>query len=104
MGNPAQTPESDLLTDHENQVQEPRLYKVILLNDDFTPMDFVVKILMVYFQKPTAEATQIMLNVHHQGRGLCGVYPFDIAETKVAIVNQYSREQGHPLKCTLERE
>ncbi|MBF0153689.1 MAG: ATP-dependent Clp protease adapter ClpS [Magnetococcales bacterium] len=104
MSSETQTPDSDLLTHSDNQVREPHLYKVILLNDDFTPMDFVVKLLVVFFQKSTTEATRIMLNVHEQGRGLCGIFPFDIAETKVALVNQYAREQGHPLKCTLEKE
>ncbi|MBF0426332.1 MAG: ATP-dependent Clp protease adapter ClpS [Magnetococcales bacterium] len=103
MSSEAQTPDSDLLTDSDQQVQEPHLYKVILLNDDFTPMDFVVKLLVDVFRKSTAEATRIMLNVHQQGRGLCGIFPFDIAETKVALVNQHARGSGYPLKCTLER-
>ncbi|MBF0175748.1 MAG: ATP-dependent Clp protease adapter ClpS [Magnetococcales bacterium] len=104
MSGHAQIPESDLLTDSDVDVREPHLYKVILLNDDFTPMDFVVKLLMVFFQKSMSEATRIMLNVHEHGRGVCGLFPYEIAETKVAIVNQYAREQGHPLKCTLEKE
>lgn len=81
----------------------PSLYKVVLLNDDFTPMEFVVSVLMKFFSKSLGQSTEIMLNVHHQGVGVCGHYPRDIAETKVNQVNRHSRDNGHPLKCTMEK-
>jgi ATP-dependent Clp protease adaptor protein ClpS len=81
----------------------PPLYRVVILNDDFTPMDFVIHVLQKFFQKEYTEATQIMLQVHSQGAGVCGVFTFEIAETKVYLVNQYSRQNKHPLKCTMER-
>lgn len=84
------------------KVREPSRYKVILLNDDFTPMDFVVDILQFFFGMNEENATNIMLNVHTKGRGVCGVYTRDIAETKVFQVNQFSRENEHPLLCTME--
>ena len=78
------------------------MFRVLLLNDDYTPQDFVVDVLMRFFRKPEHEAVQIMLNVHHIGVGVCGVYAFEIAETKVNQVEQAAREEGHPLQCTLE--
>lgn len=84
------------------QLQRPPLYKVILLNDDFTPMDFVIEILMNFFAMPEDKATQVMLQVHIQGVGVCGTYTKDVAETKVVIVNEYSREHQHPLLCAME--
>lgn len=84
------------------KLKKPPLYKVILLNDDFTPMDFVIEILMVFFAMPQDKATQIMLQIHTQGVGVCGTYSKDVAETKVYLVNQYSREHQHPLLCTME--
>lgn len=80
----------------------PPMYKVLLLNDDFTPMDFVVQILQRFFAKSREQATQIMLKVHNEGVGLCGIYPHDIAETKVNQVVAYAREQQHPLQCVME--
>ncbi|MGZ8164860.1 MAG: ATP-dependent Clp protease adapter ClpS [Methylobacter sp.] len=80
----------------------PPLYKVILLNDDFTPMDFVIEILMNFFAMPEEKATQVMLQIHTQGVGVCGTYTKDVAETKVYIVNEYSREHHHPLLCSME--
>jgi ATP-dependent Clp protease adaptor protein ClpS len=94
--------DTELLSRSSSQVKEPPLYKVVLLNDDFTPMDFVVDVLGKFFQKSLQEATRIMLHVHYQGAGLCGIYPKDVAETKVAQVNQYARGHGYPLKCQLE--
>ena len=85
------------------KVKRPPLYQVVLLNDDFTPMDFVVHILELFFAMPRDKATRIMLQVHTQGKGVCGVYTREIAETKVALVNEYSRENQHPLLCTMER-
>ena len=80
------------------------MYKVVLLNDDYTPMEFVVHILEMFFGMNREKATRIMLNVHTQGKGICGIYPRDIAETKVAQVNEYSSRNEHPLKCTMEAE
>lgn len=92
----------DSRTDQETK--EPSMYKVLLHNDDYTTMEFVVEILMMVFNRPLEQATQIMLNVHHKGIGVCGVYPFDVAETKVETVIRLARENGHPLKCTMEKE
>lgn len=85
-------------------LKRPPMYQVLLLNDDFTPMEFVVDILRQYFHKSESEATRIMLAVHHQGSGLCGTYPREIAESKVAQVKQASRMQEHPLACIMRRE
>ncbi|MCL1077225.1 ATP-dependent Clp protease adapter ClpS [Parashewanella spongiae] len=87
----------------ETEVAPPSMYQVILNNDDYTPMDFVVEILQTFFNKNEQESTDIMLTIHHQGKGVCGVYPFDIAETKVLQVNQFSRDHEHPLLCSLEK-
>ena len=84
------------------KLKRPSLYKVVLLNDDFTPMEFVVEILERFFGMGREKATQIMLHVHTRGKGVCGVYTHDIAETKVAQVNEYSRKHQHPLLCTME--
>ena len=81
----------------------PSRYKIILLNDDFTPMDLVVHVLQKFFAKTLEEGTSIMLEVHQQGSGVCGIYPYDIAETKVAQVISYARKQGSPLQCRLEK-
>lgn len=86
------------------QVKKPSLYKVLLLNDDYTPMDFVVQILQGIFNKDAAEATQIMLHVHKRGVGLCGVYTYEIAETKVTQVMEAARRHQHPLQCRMEKE
>ncbi|MBF0141785.1 MAG: ATP-dependent Clp protease adapter ClpS [Magnetococcales bacterium] len=95
--------DTDTISRSSSKTREPSLYKVILLNDDFTPMDFVVELIMKHFRKSLQEATQIMLNVHYQGQGLCGLYPRDIAETKVFEVNSHARQSGHPLKCLMEQ-
>ena len=84
------------------KLKRPSLYKVVLLNDDYTPMDFVVEILTDYFNMNEDKATQVMLQVHTQGVGICGLFSKDVAETKVHIVNEYSRENHHPLMCTME--
>jgi ATP-dependent Clp protease adaptor protein ClpS len=78
------------------------MYKVVLLNDDFTPMEFVIVILEEYFSKNRQEATQIMLKVHNEGKGICGVFSKDIASTKVELVLTHAREAGHPLQCVME--
>lgn len=84
------------------KLKKPPLYKVVLLNDDYTPMEFVVHVLESFFALNREKATQIMLHVHTRGRGVCGIYTRDIAETKVAQVNDYAREHQHPLLCTME--
>lgn len=84
------------------KLKRPPMYKVMLLNDDYTPMDFVVEILEVFFSMSREKATQVMLTVHVQGKAVCGIYTRDIAETKAAQVNQYSRENQHPLLCEIE--
>ena len=86
------------------ETKAPAMYKVFLLNDDYTTMDFVVCILETIFHKPSAEAVQIMLHVHKKGRGLCGVYTRDIAETKVIAVKEHARQNGFPLTCVMEKE
>jgi ATP-dependent Clp protease adaptor protein ClpS len=84
------------------KLKKPPLYKVILLNDDFTPMDFVVDVLVNFFAMSEEKATQVMLHVHTRGVGICGVFSQDVAETKVQLVNDYSREHQHPLMCSME--
>ncbi|MFK8138813.1 MAG: ATP-dependent Clp protease adapter ClpS [Bdellovibrionales bacterium] len=90
--------------DEKVKTSEPPMYKVIIHNDDYTPMDFVVYVLEEYFQRTEQEAHDIMLMVHHKGSGVAGIYPKDIAETKSMMVNQYSRENEHPLLTSVERE
>lgn len=85
------------------EVKRPSMYRVVLLNDDYTPMDFVVQILMVFFSMNQEKATQVMLAVHTKGKGVCGVFTRDVAETKAAQVNQYARENNHPLLCEVEK-
>lgn len=84
------------------KLKKPPLFKVVLLNDDYTPMEFVVEVLQVFFSLDQEKATRIMLHVHTKGKGICGVYTREIAETKVAQVNQYSQENKHPLLCEME--
>jgi ATP-dependent Clp protease adaptor protein ClpS len=86
------------------KTKKPALYKVLMLNDDYTPMEFVVHVLERFFSKSRQAATQIMLHVHRRGVGICGVYTFEVAETKVNQVIDYSRRHQHPLQCTLEKE
>lgn len=103
--------ESDQFGDHDSglavqeakpKLKKPPLYKVVLINDDFTPMDFVIEVLTQFFAMPEEKATQVMLHVHTRGIGVCGVFSKDVAETKVQIVNDYSREHQHPLLCSME--
>src|SRR5947208_1003852 len=82
----------------------PRMYQVVLLNDDYTPMEFVVMVLQEYFKRDLETATQIMLKIHHEGRGVCGVYTKDVAATKVELVVAAARRGGHPLQCIMEAE
>lgn len=84
------------------RLKRPPMYKVVLLNDDYTPMEFVVRVLETFFQMGRDQATQIMLHVHTRGKGVCGVFTREIAETKAAQVNEFSRSHQHPLLCTLE--
>jgi ATP-dependent Clp protease adaptor protein ClpS len=86
----------------EPKLKRPSLYRVVIMNDDYTPMEFVVHILEQFFAMGREKATQVMLAVHTQGKGVCGVYTKDIAETKAALVNDYSRENQHPLLCEVE--
>ena len=90
------------LQDAKPELKRPPLYKVILLNDDYTPMDFVIEILMDFFAMSEQKATQVMLQIHTQGVGVCGTYSKDVAETKVYMVNEYSRSYQHPLMCAME--
>jgi ATP-dependent Clp protease adaptor protein ClpS len=86
------------------KTKKPSMYRVLLLNDDYTPMEFVVHVLERFFSKPREEAVQIMLHVHRHGVGICGVYTFEVAETKVAQVIELARRHQHPLQCTMEKE
>lgn len=88
--------------DAKPQLKRPPLFKVVLLNDDFTPMDFVVDVLQQFFGMNEAKATQIMLHVHTRGVGVCGVFSRDVAETKVQLVNDHARSHQHPLLCAME--
>ncbi|EIL99338.1 hypothetical protein UUA_10031 [Rhodanobacter thiooxydans LCS2] len=85
------------------EVARPPLFQVLLLNDDFTPMDFVVEVLRTFFNLDQEQAVQVMLHVHTRGRGVCGVFTREVAETKVTHVNEYSRSHQHPLLCTMEK-
>jgi len=104
VGQPGTEIEESVSSDIRDELLEPPMYKVFLLNDDYTTMDFVVEVLMFVFQKSLEEATQIMLNIHKRGMGLCGIFSFEIAETKVDTVHMLARERDFPLKCTMERE
>jgi ATP-dependent Clp protease adaptor protein ClpS len=104
MGGPDRQTSGEVLERTRQETKKPDLYKVLLLNDDYTTMDFVIDILESVFHKQPAEAYRIMMMVHTQGKGLCGVYPFEVAETKVATVTDRAREQGFPLRATMEPE
>lgn len=97
-------PGTGAVTKTRPKTKKPSLYKVILLNDDYTPMEFVVTILMQVFNKSVEDATTIMLHVHQKGVGVCGVYTYEIAETKVTQVMELARREQHPLQCTMEKE
>ncbi|MDQ6963295.1 MAG: ATP-dependent Clp protease adapter ClpS [Mariprofundales bacterium] len=98
-GNPATEEQVD-----RERLSPPPMYRVVLLNDDFTPMDFVTDLLKWLFHKSSAEAERIMLTIHKQGRGVCGIYPFDVAETKQYQSLSSSRQHGHPLRCIIEED
>jgi ATP-dependent Clp protease adaptor protein ClpS len=94
--------DGELLEEVEKELKEPDMYRVVLHNDDYTTKEFVVEVLQTVFQKPAIEATKIMMDVHKKGRGVVGVYTWDIAQTKVAQVHSLAKEQEFPLKCTIE--
>jgi len=93
-----------IVTKTEPKTKKPSLYKVLLLNDDYTPMEFVVFVLERFFNKSPDDANRIMMHVHQKGVGICGVYTYEVAETKVAQVMNFSRQHQHPLQCTMEKE
>jgi ATP-dependent Clp protease adaptor protein ClpS len=96
--------ETGVMTRTKPKAKKPSLYKVLLLNDDYTPMEFVVLVLETVFSKSREDAYRVMLHVHQKGVGVCGVYTFEVAETKVTQVMDMARENGHPLQCTMEKE
>lgn len=96
--------QSDISTESEEKIKEPKMYRVLLHNDDYTTMEFVVSVLKTVFHKPTAEATRIMYEVHQKGIGIAGIYTFEIAETKAALVHALAHDQGFPLRCSIEPE
>ncbi len=98
----SEAPNTQVATQEKTAVSEPPLYKVYLVNDDFTPMDFVVWVLENIYHHPTDESVRIMLEVHQKGQGLCGIYPYDVARTKVYQTQEMSRKEGHPLQCSME--
>ena len=100
----SQDPKEDVIWETQDEVREPSMYKVLILNDDYTTMEFVVEILMGVFNKSVEDATLTMLKVHNEGAGICGVYTYEVAETKVATVHQEARKRGFPLKCTMEKD
>src|ERR1043165_9012847 len=97
-------PGTGIVTKTRPKTKKPSLYKVLLLNDDYTPMEFVVHILESIFNKTREEAVQIMLHVHCSGVGICGIFTYEVAETKVAQVIEFARRHQHPLQCTMEKE
>lgn len=96
-------PGTAVITKPKTRTKKPSLYRVLLLNDDYTPMEFVVHVLERFFNKTQDEATQIMLHVHHHGVGECGVFTYEIAETKVTNVMDFARKHQHPLQCVMEK-
>ncbi len=104
MGSPQRETDRDVGVLDETEVREPKKYAVLLHNDDYTTMEFVIEVLERFFKKSHEQAMQIMLAVHHQGHGVAGIYSFEIAETKVSQVSDHARENGFPLKATLEEQ
>ena len=100
---PGEGPERGVAVKEREQTKKPSMYRVILMNDDYTPMEFVVSVLMGVFKHSSEEATRIMLNVHRNGIGVCGVFTFEVAETKVSQVMDAAKRAQHPLQCTLEK-
>jgi ATP-dependent Clp protease adaptor protein ClpS len=97
-------PGAAVITRTRTQTKKPAMYRVLLLNDDYTPMEFVITVLRRYFNKSPDEATRIMLHVHHHGVGECGVYTYEVAETKVTQVMDFARKHQHPLQCIMEKK
>ena len=97
-------PGTAVITRTKPQVKRPSLYRVLLLNDDYTPMEFVVHVLEYFFSKSREEATEIMLHVHQHGVGECGVFTYEVAETKVTQVMDFARKHQHPLQCVMEKK
>ena len=97
-------PNTGVVVKTRPKTRKPAMYKVLMLNDDYTPMEFVVHVLERFFQKSREEATRIMLHVHRRGVGVCGVYTYEVAETKVTQVMDLARQNQHPLQCTIEKE
>jgi ATP-dependent Clp protease adaptor protein ClpS len=99
---PRQESDSETIVEERIKVKKPKMFKVLLVNDDYTTMDFVVSILETVFRKSPAEAVRIMLQVHKRGAGLCGIYSRQIAEAKIQLVHEKARAEGYPLRCTME--
>ena len=97
-------PDTGVVVKSKTKTKKPSMYKVLMLNDDYTPMEFVVHVLERFFSKTREEATRIMLHVHQRGVGVCGVYTYEVAETKVTQVIDFARRHQHPLQCTLEKD
>jgi ATP-dependent Clp protease adaptor protein ClpS len=95
---------SQLVLDSRTKTKKPSMYKVVMLNDDYTPMEFVVHVLQQFFGRSTSEANNIMMNVHQRGVGICGVYSFEVAESKAQKTMQYAKQNEHPLQLQLEKE
>jgi ATP-dependent Clp protease adaptor protein ClpS len=96
--------ETGVIVKQETKTKKPAMYKVLMLNDDYTPMEFVVHVLERFFNKTRGEATRIMLHVRQRGVGVCGIYTYEVAETKVNQTMEFARRHQHPLQCTLEKE
>ena len=95
---------NSVVLEEKTKPKKPSLYQVLILNDDYTPMEFVVLVLEKFFGKNNTEATQIMFHVHKKGMGVCGIYPYEIAETKVVQVMDFAKKHQHPLQCTMEKQ
>ena len=102
MANRVSLPPDLVVEKKASRIAPPPMYQVILLNDDYTPMEFVVDVLQRFFSKNQDEATRIMLQVHHEGKGVCGVYTQDVAASRIAQVSRYARSRQHPLQCAME--
>lgn len=96
--------QGSVITKSKPKTKKPSMYKVLMLNDDYTPMDFVVHVLQKFFKLPESQAMRVMLQVHQKGIGVCGVFSFEVAESKVHQVVDYARKHEHPLQCTLEKD
>jgi len=103
-GGTTEGPNTGVVVKARPKTRKPAMYKVLMLNDDYTPMEFVVHVLERFFQKNREEATRIMLHVHRRGVGVCGVFTYEVAETKVTQVMDLARQNQHPLQCTIEKE